>query len=273
MSIFTIAGLLVFLLCVSLSLFAFLISSKKLYLLIGAFNLVVSIWGLGCFLVGFWSDKYWSLWGWRVAHVGGYFIGVIFYHIISIFCKRKRTPLLVFGYLQAGLFTFLTLFTNLIFNTPKEVYGVIYFSATIWYGCAVLIYLIFVLASFVELCRFYFFDSAGLEWKQTLYMLVSFAFGFIGGTSLLIPPFFDIKYIYLFGNFGICIYALILTMALIKFRLFDIDAIIEGFQEARLIRLGLLMASINHEVKNPLYITKGILDTELDKHPDTPWLF
>ena len=45
-------------------------------------------------------------------------------------------------------------------------------------------------------------------------MFVSFTFGFIGGTSLLLPPFFDI------------------------------DAIVEAFQKARLIRLGLLMASI-----------------------------
>ncbi len=101
MDLFTLAALLAFLLCLSLSLFALLISSKKLYSVVGLFNFAVSLWGLGCFLAGFWNEPNLSLRGWRIAHVGGYFIPICFYHIVILFCL---SPYFVSLWPLCGLF-------------------------------------------------------------------------------------------------------------------------------------------------------------------------
>lgn len=65
-------------------------------------------------------------------------------------------------------------------------------------------------------------------------------------------------------DFILVLYVLILTVAIIRHKLFDVAAIAEIVQEARLAALGMMAASLNHELRNPLYVAKGRLETQLD---------
>ena len=61
---------------------------------------------------------------------------------------------------------------------------------------------------------------------------------------------------------------LLLFYAIIRGRLFDVDAITDLIQEAKLSALGIMATSINHEVRNPLFVIKGLAETLLER-PDT----
>jgi signal transduction histidine kinase len=60
---------------------------------------------------------------------------------------------------------------------------------------------------------------------------------------------------------------LLLFYATIRGRLFDIDVITDLVQEAKLSALGIMATSINHEVRNPLFVIKGLAETLLER-PD-----
>ena len=52
---------------------------------------------------------------------------------------------------------------------------------------------------------------------------------------------------------------------LIRHHLFDIEELAEAAYQSKLAALGILAAGINHEVKNPLFVVKGLADSYLDK--------
>ncbi len=66
-------------------------------------------------------------------------------------------------------------------------------------------------------------------------------------------------------HFFIGIAFLMLSYAVVRARLFDIEAITDLVQEAKLSALGIMATSINHEVKNPLFIIKGLAEGHLEK--------
>ena len=66
-------------------------------------------------------------------------------------------------------------------------------------------------------------------------------------------------------DFILIAYVLVLAFAIARHRLFDADALVDLFRKERLAAIGLIAASINHEIKNPLYAIKNSIDTSLDR--------
>jgi len=56
-----------------------------------------------------------------------------------------------------------------------------------------------------------------------------------------------------------------MSYALTKHRLFDVEQIAQAVHKDRLAAIGLLSASINHEIKSPLFVIKGYAETLLDR--------
>ena len=52
--------------------------------------------------------------------------------------------------------------------------------------------------------------------------------------------------------------------AMIRRQLFDPDALAKIVPEAKLAALGMMAASLNHELRNPLFIAKGRIESQLD---------
>jgi hypothetical protein len=187
--------------------------------------MVVAVWGLGLFFVGIADTESEAILSWRFAHLGGFFVGPTFYHLVSVFCGSKRKTLLYLGYLQASIFSAIGLGTELVFNKTRYTYGLYYNDISPLYVTGFSIYLAFVTLSYFTLIK-YFLRTQGYKHKQTLYIMLGFSFGFIGATSAFLPMF-KIDLIYPFGNFGITIYCIITTYSILRHRLMDIHVVLK----------------------------------------------
>ncbi len=124
-----------------------------------------------------------------------------------------------------------------------------------------------VVFSFVLLARSYF-KAEGLQKWQTKWVTLTFIPIWAGGCTN-IPLWYNIP-IYPAPNFFVGMGLLVLSYAIIRSRLFDVDAITDIVQEAKLSALGIMATSINHEVRNPLFVIKGLAETLLERPDGDP---
>jgi signal transduction histidine kinase len=227
MNAFTTAGLLLGITCLSLMLIVLIQGKTKLHRTWALFNLAVSLWGFGAFLIGLSSTSSLAIINWRLAHIGGIFIPVSFFHTICIFSnvEVKRKKFIIFAYLQGLFFLFLN-FTDLFIVKVKLIFKSLYYNqaATLFYQVFFFIWLSLVVWGFYELIVYYK-KSSGIKKNQSLYLLVGMLIGFSGGSTNFLPMFgIDI---YPFGNFTIPIYCLISTFAILRYQLMDINVVIK----------------------------------------------
>lgn len=105
--------------------------------------------------------------------------------------------------------------------------------------------------------------SAPFPQKKKDYQLVCFSslYGFAtGGLSLL--PVYGIP----FPQYNLLVmplWQILLTYAMIRYEIFDIEKFVKAAHKDKLAAIGTLATSLNHEVKNPLFIIRGIAETYL----------
>jgi signal transduction histidine kinase len=225
MNTFLLSNLLVSFTSLVLILLLLFYGRRKIHRVWAICNVAILVWGIGTVLITAMKNLNLIVVGWKIALVGGYFIAVLYYHTVYIFTKSKNKKFLVFSYLFIILAAMSTLlFSNVVIPNFKLVFGFIYFPiATVSYST---IYLGWgLIVSVASLKLFNFMKSArGTERIQAKYILLAFAIGFVGGGSTLWPswgiPFYPI------GNFGVALYAIIGTYAILKYRLLDIKVAI-----------------------------------------------
>ncbi|MDD5226130.1 MAG: ATP-binding protein [Candidatus Omnitrophica bacterium] len=100
--------------------------------------------------------------------------------------------------------------------------------------------------------------SEGQERKQLVGLAVATGVGFLGG-GLTFFPVYNIP-LPQYGLFITPIYAFALAYIMIKQKLFDISVLADAIQTAKLTALGVIAASINHEIRNPLFVIKGLAE-------------
>ncbi|MCB9800427.1 MAG: hypothetical protein H6757_06680 [Candidatus Omnitrophica bacterium] len=71
-----------------------------------------------------------------------------------------------------------------------------------------------------------------------------------------------------FDDFILVLYVFVLAFAITRYYLFDLETLTEALHRERLATIGLISASINHEIRNPLFIAKGLLQSHLELHKD-----
>lgn len=69
-------------------------------------------------------------------------------------------------------------------------------------------------------------------------------------------------------NSGIAAYSIVLVYAIFRYQLLDIGEIFEAAQRNKLETMGILAASINHELRNPIYIIRLTAEAFLLKKPN-----
>lgn len=126
------------------------------------------------------------------------------------------------------------------------------------------IFFILILISYWFLWKSYLVARGAQRW-QIKWVSLAILPGWIGGATnwclwydIPVPP---VAHIFVGVAF------LLLFYAIIRSRLFDVDALADYVQEAKLSALGIMATSINHEVKNPLFVIKGLAEILLER-PD-----
>ncbi len=197
---------------------------------------VNQVFGLMTLSIAIWSFSYWNwlmvinkkdAFFWiKILNIGSIFIPVFYLHWILLLLKieKKKKKILFFSYLFAIIF--------LVFNfTPlfiKDIKPTLSFR---WWPVAGIIYS-FYLFSYFYLIGYGLFQliknyriKEGYQRAQIKYVILATIIGFIGGATNF-PLWYDIP-IPPIGNILVALYPFILSYAILKYRLMDIQVVIK----------------------------------------------
>lgn len=100
-------------------------------------------------------------------------------------------------------------------------------------------------------------NSASGSYKEQLkYLFIGALIGFVTGSGTFVPIYkinFPLEILLLMPFFPI-----FTGMAMMRFNLFDVEEMAQAAHRNKLAAIGTLAASINHEIKNPLYVIQGL---------------
>ncbi len=116
--------------------------------------------------------------------------------------------------------------------------------------------------SFLELIRYSYLAPSRSERTQSLGLLIATGVGFLGG-CLTFFPVYGVT-VPQHAVFLMPLYPFIMMYFLAKHKLLDVDDMAEKSQRDKLMAMGILSASINHELRNPLYIIKSKAEVWLE---------
>lgn len=221
MSLFAFASISLSILSAGLAIFIFLQARQKTHFVWACFNSTVAIWGLGLFLIGISGTEQDAIFHWRWTFAFNTLIPIFFYHLIHSFCKLKERWLLIALYLEGFSFVPFILFPGLFVKNANLIYDSIYLfvPSPLYYIWLILLAFI-TLLSFVRLFNF-LNKSKGVEKTEGLYLFWGMLLGFVGGFTLALPSI-GIP-IYPAWHFTICIYAGIITFAILRHHFFNIQ--------------------------------------------------
>ncbi len=220
-----------------------------------------------------WSLIY-ALWGWsKDAHAAEFylrrhmmfcaFIPATFLHFVMHFTRRYECykKWLILSYCLGVLYSLGMLSNALIAGVrpimffefwPKP--GPLLFTNVVYFFTM-------IISAFALLFQ-HFFRTSGIERKQTALIIVACLIGFGGGSinwflwfDIMIPPT---------TNFFVGFMFVITAYAIVRYGLMDVDAIVEILRSSRSATVGLVASSMNHELRNPLFIAKGKMESHLD---------
>jgi len=255
---YSISGILQVVTCTVLIILNLKFGRKKIHFLWALFNLSVAIFGLGCFFVGQATSEKAALFWLRVEQVGTIFIPVLLLHVVLEFCEIKRKAILLSSY-AFGFFYLLIMKSHFVVTAEYIPALNFYFvrSANIFYPVFFFIWMLITGYSFILL--YTSMRTADLQKKnQIKYFMLGMAVGFFGGaTNFLLPFKIDL---YPYGNFLIPVYCGIVTYAILRHQLLDIEVVIKK----TLVFAGLLASVFTILVLPTLLIQEYIFRTASD---------
>ncbi|MEW6101233.1 MAG: ATP-binding protein [Candidatus Omnitrophota bacterium] len=280
MNIFALAGLSCGISCFILALFTFVYGKLKIHRILVVFNIAVAIWGIGCFIVGQSKTEELALFGWKFAHIGGIFVAISFFHLVSVFCDLRRRNIILFSYGIGLFFLYLNIFTNILINKTRFIFNSLYYNkVTLPFCILATFWFLIVISGFFELVKFLPLSS-GNRHMQTKYIITGFLIGFIGGTSTFLPEF-KIDILYPFGNFGVTLYSFIVTYAILRHQLLDIEVVIKkslvfagmfAFVFGVVVAMAMLVAHFLGGANNLLSLAISALIITFTLRPVETWL-
>ena len=93
-------------------------------------------------------------------------------------------------------------------------------------------------------------------------LFIANLYGFLTG-SISFLPVYGIQ-LYQYNLLIMPLWQFLLAYTMVRYELMTIEGIVEATQKEKLATIGTLAASINHEIRNPLYIVKGLLESHIE---------
>lgn len=223
--LFSISGFLIFF---TSSILAFLIlksGKSKLHRIWGVFNITISIWGLGAFFIGRSVDPEKALFWWKFAHIGIILLPVLIFHTITLLCELRQKVILRLIYIETFVFILLDFINpdKIFLSGVRYVFSFYYGTLGPAYDYFFVLWLIIVFVAHFQLLLSYR-KYSGIKKTQMGYLLFATFLGFVGGFSNFITAYrFNV---FPYGNFGIPLYCLIVTYAILRYRIMNLSLII-----------------------------------------------
>ncbi len=102
--------------------------------------------------------------------------------------------------------------------------------------------------------------------SQTLGLMAATLAGFVGGT-LTFLPIYRIEFPQ-YGVFAMPLYPFIFSYFISRKNLFSLENLAMAMHQEKLMEMGILSASINHELKSPLYVIKTRAESFLERRKE-----
>ena len=245
MNLFALSGLLTGLSSLAFGSFVYFKGAHRpLHWLWFLFTVSVAVWGFGGMWIALAPAPTQALLAWRLSFACGVvWIPILFHHFIHVFCNLRDRTFLISAY-ATGIVLFPLCFTNLFFSDVRFLFSSFYYSLpgpifpffTAWWVAL-------VLYSHYRLYETHRVTS-GLKRRQIEYFFLATAIGYAGG-SLDYLPIFGVT-LYPYGNFAIVLYPMIMTYAIVQYRLMDIAVVVNK---------GLVYGLVLLLVLIPMYLT------------------
>lgn len=230
------------------------------------FSLFTSLWGI-FFSIMISSDISYNtaLWMGRFANTFSVLLGPSWYHFTLVYAgstSRHEWLILKLCYgigIAIDLFLCTPWFISFMGPiAPFRYYpfpGPLYFLYT-------LLFILSVALAFHVLIRMLPTQNDKAK-SQTLGLMLATLAGFVGGT-LTFLPIYRIEFPQ-YGIFAMPLYPLLFSYFISRKNLFSLESLAMVAHQEKLMEMGILSASINHELKSPLYVIKGRAESFLAK--------
>lgn len=228
-------------------------------------SICISAWGIGFTLIINSSISYEiALWVGRPANGIAAFIPTAWYHFVLALTGslEKRKSILKILYFFASV-VFLCSFTPWFIPALEPILNFSHYTtAGPLYNLLTLLYFLTVPLGFYELIKK--ICTVGSEKKkQLLGLLIVSLLGYLGG-SLTFIPVYKIPFPQ-YGIFLLPIYPFGLAYVISRTNIFDMEELAQAAHRDKLTAIGVLAASINHEVRSPLFVIKGLAESQLER--------
>ncbi len=212
------------------------------------FTLSVAVWGWGSMWIGLARTPADALLAWRLAFACGVvWIPVLFAHFVHAFCELPRTRFFTATYVHGVLFVPFA-FTDLFFSDVRPVFSFYYATPGYVFPYFVLWWLVTVAYSHLLLISTGS-HRTGQKRTQVSYFLLATSIGYIFG-ALDYLPIFSVD-LYPYGNFAIVLYPVIMTYAIVRYRLMDISVVLnKGLAYAIVLGIIVVATSIGAVLSN-----------------------
>ncbi len=232
----------------------------RIYLL---FSFIIAFWGVFFSIaVSENVSAEVSLFSFRIANLSITFLPIAWLKFILMLTGREhRYKKLLKGALALSIFLAIFSFSPWFLPLVEPISNIKYYSkAGVLYFIYTIYFFLSVLLSYFELIKAIKISSETA--RQGLKgLFIGSGFGFIGG-GLAFLPCYDIP-MPQYGLFLMPLYPFLTAYSMIRRSLFDLEDLALAVHKDKLAAIGTLAASINHEIRNPLYIIQGSADSFL----------
>lgn len=228
MNLFALSGLLAFINSLIFGIFSWVKGKKFLNKIWAIFNLSVAIWGLGAYQFSSTLDQEAVFFWLRVGHVGVTLIPVFFIHFVFELLEIKEKGVIFTAYVIGLIFFALNItdwlgITRIFIVNLRYVFNSFYVDSPPGptYPFFVAFFLGTVVYAHYRGLKFLLASKDPIKRMQVRYFLLATALGFGGGGTAFLMVFkIDI---YPILHFTVSLYPAIMTYAIFKYRLMDID--------------------------------------------------
>ncbi|MDD4289994.1 MAG: histidine kinase N-terminal 7TM domain-containing protein, partial [Patescibacteria group bacterium] len=230
-------------------------SKSKLNILWFATSFSVGIWSFGLYREVLSSSENEALFWNRILYVGAIFIPIFLYHFIInlLEIENKRIWLLFVGYIASFVF-FILNFTKLFVSGVPSSFGFKYWVKPGPFYYPYFLMFIFYLIFGIYLLISNYKNQKGSKKQQIKYVLIGVTIGFSGGVTNFFPQLINT---YPVGNFFVSFYVVMITYAILKYRLMDIRLII-----SKSILYFILVGTVTLAFTSITFITGQVFTTE-----------
>ncbi len=189
------------------------------------FTFAVFAWGIFGLSIAVCKDPKTALFLWRLSFsLGVVWIPVFFLHFVYEFCSLKSKYFLIAAY-ALSILCLPLFFSDLFYSDVRLVFNSFYYPIPGSFLCFTyfLVWICCFFYSLVLLAKS-FFQSRDHRKRQLQYMFIAISIGAVGG-ALNYFPVFGVD-VYPWGNFAIPFYPLIISYAILKHQLMDIDVVV-----------------------------------------------